>query len=96
MKKEIRKTVRFSETEWEQIEKNLEGKSFSDFTREVLLHGEIKISRVKKMDQDLIYEINRIGNNLNQIAKKANSNELAGIQLLAELVEIEKAIKNVC
>ena len=40
---------------------------------------------------DLIYELNRIGNNLNQIAKSINSGEK--IPVLTQLVEIEKQLQ---
>jgi predicted DNA-binding protein len=48
----------------------------------------------KKEEQKLIrqrlYELNRIGNNLNQIAKRTNEGKTL---ILSELVEIERAIK---
>jgi len=92
MSKSIRKTIRFSEQEFSQIEKNLHGKSFSNFAREILLNGKIKVSKIQKVDQDLIYHLNRIGNNLNQIARAANSED-DKIQILTELLEIEKDLK---
>ena len=48
-----------------------------------------------KKDEMLIYEINKIGNNLNQIAYQINSkkDDINSIDILKSLVEIEKKIK---
>ena len=50
----------------------------------------------KKADPKLIYEIAKIGNNLNQIAKYINTkkNDVNTIQILESLVSIEKEIKS--
>ena len=40
---------------------------------------------------DLIYELNRIGNNLNQIAKSINNKEK--IPVLTQLIAIEKQLQ---
>ena len=47
--------------------------------------------RNSKTDDKLILEINRIGNNLNQIARAVNKQER--INVLSELVKIEQSIK---
>lgn len=85
----ITKSLRFSLAEYESI--NLELKktnlSFSSFTRNLLLKKKIN----SKTDDKLILEINRIGNNLNQIARAVNKQER--INVLSELVKIEQSIK---
>ena len=85
----ITKSLRFSLAEYESI--NLELKktnlSFSSFTRNLLLKKKIN----SKTDDKLILEINRIGNNLNQIARAVNKQER--INVLKELVKIEQSIK---
>ena len=50
-----------------------------------------------KKDEMLIYEINKIGNNLNQIAKYINTKKdnVDTIEILQSLVEIEKKIKEI-
>ena len=50
----------------------------------------------KKADPKLIYEIAKIGNNLNQIAKYINTkkNDINTIDILQSLVSIEKEIKS--
>lgn len=91
MAKNIRKTLRFSEDEFSIIKKNLDNAdiSFSTFARSAILKKKIKLP----IEKELIFEINKIGNNLNQIAKAINSRE-DKIDILTELVEIEKAIKS--
>lgn len=90
MSKDIRKTIRFSSDEFEQIQKQLDEANitFSDFARSAILRKKIKLPVEKK----LLYELNKIGTNLNQIAKAVNSRN-DKIRILSELVEIEKAIK---
>ena len=63
----ITKSLRFSLAEYESINLELEktNLSFSSFTRNLLLKKKIN----SETDDKLILEINRIGNNLNQIAR---------------------------
>jgi hypothetical protein len=50
--------------------------------------------KYKKADPRLLYELNKIGNNLNQIAKKLNQNkEVSNIEILQTLVNIETKMK---
>jgi hypothetical protein len=44
-------------------------------------------------DPKLLYELNRIGNNLNQIAKYVNKTKTIDIQVLRIMVQIEAEIK---
>ena len=85
----ITKSLRFSLAEYEQVISELEktNLSFSSFTRNLLLKKKIN----SKLDDLLIKEINRIGNNLNQIARAVNKQER--INVLSELVKIEQSIK---
>ena len=85
----ITKSLRFSLAEYESINLELEktNLSFSSFTRNLLLKKKIN----SKLDDLLIKEINRIGNNLNQIARAVNQKDK--IAILTELVEIEKQLR---
>ena len=85
----ITKSLRFSLAEYESINLELEktNLSFSSFTRNLLLKKKIN----SKTDDKLVLEINRIGNNLNQIARAVNKQER--INVLSELVKIEQSIK---
>ena len=50
----------------------------------------------KKEDPKLIYELSKIGNNLNQIARNLNSKkDVNNIEILQTLIEIEKSIKRI-
>lgn len=96
MAKEIRKTIRFSDDEFAKIEQMMSehNLTFAEFARGAILRKKIKTNLTK----DLLFEINRVGNNLNQIAKKVNSGSDRK-NLLIELIQIRKeleAIKDVC
>jgi len=51
---------------------------------------------VKVADPKLLYNLSKIGNNLNQIAKQLNSKkEVSSIEILESLVSIENEIKGI-
>ena len=89
MAKDVRKTLRFSPEEFAQIQQELESAnvSFSTFARSAILKKKIRLP----IERELLTELSRIGNNLNQIAKAVNSQERRAV--LTELVEIEKQLK---
>ena len=62
--------------------------TLSDMVR-VKLTEKNKIN--KRNNQQLVYEINRLGKNLNQIAKNSNSNKIVDKLVLEKLTKIEKA-----
>jgi Mobilization protein NikA len=49
------------------------GQTESDFVRDAVLNGRILISRPRAPDPAIISQLQRIGNNLNQIAKICNT-----------------------
>lgn len=89
----VRKTIRFSESEWQKIQEQISKSetTFTEFARSAILRKKIKLP----IEKDLIRELNAIGNNLNQIARAVNSRD-DKVQILSELVEIERALKDVC
>lgn len=89
MAKDFRKTLRFSKEEFDKIQLELEKSniSFSDFARSAILKKKIKLP----IEKELIYQISKIGNNLNQIARAVNSKDRVAV--LTQLVEIEKQLK---
>lgn len=93
MSKQIRKTIRFSEDEFAQIEAKLKehNLSFSEFSRGAILRKKIKT----KLTLDYIYQLQKIGNNLNQVAKGLNSqkSDIPNSEILRKLVDIEKLIE---
>lgn len=58
----------------------LAGKSKSDFVRDLILLSSVETKSIltDKNFQKLLYEINRIGNNINQIAYNANLKKSTG------------------
>jgi hypothetical protein len=95
-KKEVRKTLRFSADEYKQIEKNLDEHklTFSDFARSAILKKKVHT----KLTADMIYQVQRVGNNLNQIVKLMHTQNLKkdpipNSEVIKKLIEIEKAIK---
>lgn len=86
------KTLRFSEDEILQIEKECKiyNQKFSTYARKKILDIEMK----SQIEMNLILELKRIGNNLNQIAKKINEDDKAEkLQLFTKLASIENEIK---
>ena len=95
MKKEKRVTIRFTEDEYKQLKAKADELdiSLSTYIRKKALGNKERIS--SKCNKELLYEINRIGNNLNQIAKHCNINKLVDKLVLKSLVEIEKKLNEV-
>jgi len=87
----VRKTIRFTSDEFSVIQKNLEKGdiTFTEFARSSILKKKLKLP----IEKELIYQLNKIGINLNQIAKSINKNEK--ISVLQQLVKIEKMIKEI-
>ena len=87
-------SLRLTEEEKEKIREKSEqaGMSISDYTRAILLSSK-NVKRKQKINCEavkmLAYEINRIGVNINQIAKKINSTRDIDIQVLETLKNIE-------
>lgn len=76
MKRSLRKEVKYNETEWQLVEKRaaLLGKRSGTYIREISVRGEIKKYDMKELN-NLRMSFNRIGTELNQIAKVANSTQ---------------------
>jgi len=89
--KMIRKTIRFSPDEFASVEKKIEdaGVDFTSWARSAILRKKLQT----KLTHELLSEINRIGNNLNQIAKAVNIDNKKDV--LLELVEIERTLKRI-
>lgn len=84
--------IRLCDEEWEIFEykAGLSGKSKSDFVRDLILLSEVKVVNpilTDKNFQKMLYEINRIGNNINQIAYNANLKKSTGKEEIEELRE---------
>ena len=90
----VRKTLRFTPAEFEKIEIEREKTNldFTSFCKSAILKRKIKTSDEENFNRDLIYQINKIGVNLNQIARAVNQKDRVAV--LTELVEIEKQLKD--
>jgi hypothetical protein len=70
----------------------------SDFQPMSISKSILKKKVHTKLTADMIYQIQRIGNNLNQIAKSLNQkkdSDISNLEVLRKLIEIEKAIKEI-
>ncbi len=86
---------------WQAMAKD-EGMTLADFIRKRV--GQPVLHRPRPgpkrrpapiVDPDLIRQVARIGNNLNQIARKVNERSLTGVEILVHLAAIERSIKEV-
>jgi len=93
MAKNIRKTIRFSTDEFSQVEEKLteHNLSFAEFARGAILNKKIKT----KLTLDYIFQLQKIGNNLNQIAKNLNSknSDIPNSEIIKILIEIQNDIE---
>jgi hypothetical protein len=67
-------------------------KNISDFIRQVILTGKFKTTQAQQNYEALLYQISKIGNNINQIAKLCNINKEVDIRVLEQLAKIEEML----
>lgn len=91
----IKKTIRFTPDEFAKIEEQREKTilDFTNFCKSAILKKKVKTKDEENFNRDLIYQINKIGINLNQIARAVNQKDRVAV--LTELVEIEKQLKEI-
>ncbi len=89
-RKNIRKTIRFNIDEYAYINKQLEehSLSFATVARSAILNQEIK----SKLEIEMVFEVNKIGINLNQLAHYVNTEKCIDMEVLYRLVQIEKTL----
>ena len=95
-KRMIQKKIRLTEEEARFIStKVLESgmTNFNAFARIMLIMGEVKILNFEEL-RELRKEINRIGVNVNQIAKKVNEDDQASLTELSQILELQKHLKD--
>ncbi len=98
--KPITKRLRLSEKEWEiiQFEMQKSHLNFSQFALTSMLKTQPKFSAKKARalaNKDLIIELAKWGNNLNQIAKHLNTQKSMDKISLKMLAEIEKNLEQI-
>ena len=89
----IKKSIRFTNDEFEKVEEqraktNLD---FTSFCKSAILKKKVVTKLEEDFNRDLIYQVNKIGINLNQIARAINQKDK--VSVLTELVEIEKQLR---
>jgi len=67
-------------------------KNVSDFIRQVILTGKFKTTRAQQNYEALLYQISKIGNNINQIARLCNIDKEVNITILEQLARIEEML----
>lgn len=75
-RRQIRKELNFSSNEWQMIEtriKRTRCNNFSEYARHMLIDGLVFVIDDSDKLKQVAYEVNKVGNNINQIAHVANS-----------------------
>lgn len=91
----VRKLVSFTSEEWSRIERRIElagARSFDAFARSVLLSSRVKVVTIPFDPVPLRADLARIGNNINQIARQVNIEE---VTTAAEMIETRKLLREV-
>lgn len=94
------KKVFLSDIELNQLNRNIDQsscQSFSEYARRTLLDPGMNFITIDTNGyQDLVFELKRIGNNINQIARSVNQSQLISREELQELKKgIAELIKEV-
>ncbi|HEW2247093.1 TPA: MobC family plasmid mobilization relaxosome protein [Streptococcus pneumoniae] len=94
------KKVFLSDIELNQLNRNIDQsscQSFSEYVRRTLLDPGMNFITIDTNGyQDLVFELKRIGNNINQIARSVNQSQLISSEELQELKKgIAELIKEV-
>ena len=94
-KRPVQKLIRLTQEEARFIsDKVVESgmTNFNSFARIMLIMGEVKILNFEEL-RELRKEINRIGVNVNQIAKKVNEDDQVSLNELSQILELQKDLK---
>lgn len=96
-KRMIQKKIRLTEEEARFISTKVAESgmtNFNAFARIMLIMGEVKILNFEEF-RELHKEINRIGVNVNQIAKKVNEDDQVSLTELSQILELQKNLKDI-
>lgn len=95
-KRMIQKKIRLTEEEARFISTKVAESgmpNFNTFARILLIMGEVNILKFEEL-KELRKEINRIGVNINQVAKKVNEDNQASLNELSQILELQKHLKD--
>ena len=90
-KRNIEKRVRFTQAEWTMVQDRMKRcgyNSFNEYCCMMLINGCILVIDDRKELKEYIYEINKIGTNINQIAYIANSEKHISDERLDEATRL--------
>lgn len=94
----VRKLVSFSPAEWNRVSRRMqaaEARSFDAFARDVLLEARVKVIQVPFDPASVRYELSRLGNNLNQIARQVNAQHGTSVEEMREARKIMREVQEV-
>ncbi|TCP10793.1 mobilization protein MobC [Bisgaardia hudsonensis] len=89
--KEIK--IRLTESEYNALKERKTKARLAEWLRELALKQEPK-KPLKAIDPKLLFELNRIGVNINQIARQCN-NQAPNIDLISVLISLRNIEKNI-
>lgn len=96
LKRPLQKKIRFNKEEWAYVESRIKDSPFNTFqnyARILLISGEVKIVDYSSLEK-LNREVNRIGNNINQVAKLAHQfEEISAIDIQSLMNEVQQLKK---
>ena len=95
-KRSVQKLIRLTEEENRFISTKVAESgmpNFNTFARILLIMGEVKILNFEEL-RELRKEINRIGVNINQVAKKVNEDDQVSLNKLSQILELQKHLKD--
>lgn len=95
-KRSVQKLIRLTEEEARFISDKVAESgmtNFNSFARIMLIMGEVKILNFEEL-KELRQAINRIGVNVNQIAKKVNEDDQISLNELSQILEMQKYLKD--
>lgn len=95
----IRKMLSFSEQEWADVQRRMElaeARSFDQFGRTAVLDNKIVVRRASMFDShELGAELNRIGSNINQIARAVNTEHTTTLEQMKATRELVREVQRV-
>lgn len=88
-------TIRIPNELYEKLKQQSDetGYTLSEIIRKKLQKGNREEIPNKKLTQEFIYELNRIGNNINQITKHCNTNKAIDRLAVIELAKIKELLE---
>lgn len=94
----VRKLISFNAEEWKRVERRMEiaqAKSWEGFARDAILESEITVTKNIFDPSTVRAELSRIGNNINQIARQVNVEEVVTFEEMRAARLLLKEIQSV-